>query len=489
MRRMRFRRILSASIFFFLTLLQMIIVSWISISQVPEEDSRIVFTKFLGFYVSINPLGDFNFTAMLVVLTGCLQILLLAFLINAVFSNKNMIQIFPEPKDGPFYSPEEASVVDKTISIVTKVSKKAKIKVSKVFVYRKSVPNAFSLDLLPIPFLRRPYIVLNSNVLEILSEQEIEAVVAHELAHVKHGDSLFRLILSIPRLFLNLAYLFIYLQILTGIQNVIFENFDLFSAIERGIFLVLVYLLVEFITKITLRFLYSANRRAEFLADYFAAQHTGSDILINSLIHLGQRSETMQILSNEIEWLNGLAGEKKPSAEFMGGINQRFPRTQLDEDVARELAPKIFLEEKLNRFVTAYGLEFDQGYTDKLIEQAVPTLLKRRAEYFESLAEEDKESIFTPTELKDKTIDWRTFDSDESYYLEKPEIKNFIIKLLSQPQKMVFEHELLQTPAKDSDHPNFRSRILQIFRIFHLDEYMDILQGLEKREDSSTHIE
>ena len=389
-----------------------------------------------------------------------------------------MIQIYSVPKAGPAYSPEETQLVEKTVSLVTKVSKKVQIKVSKIFIYRKSVPNAFSLDLLPIPFLRRPYIVLNTNVLEILSEQEIEAVVAHELAHVKHGDSLIRLVLSIPRLYLNLAYLFIYLQILTGIQIVIFENFNLYSAIERGIFLLLVYLLIEFITKLTLRFLYSANRRAEFLADYFAAQNTEPDILINSLIHLGQRSETMQILSNEIEWLNSLAGEKKPSTNFMRGINQRFPRTQLNEDIAREIAPKIFLEEKLHRLMTAYDLKFDQRYTDQLIDQAVPALLKKRADYFDTLTDDD-DDILTPSILKDKTIDWRIFDSNDSYYLEIDEIGNFIVRLLSQPHKMVFEHEILQSPKKDSDHPSFRARILHIFEVFHPNEYLGIIQSLK----------
>ncbi len=211
--------------------------------------------------------------------------------------------------------------------------------------------------------------------------------------------------------------------------------------------------------------------------------------MINSLIHLGQRSETMQILSNEIEWLNGLAGEKKPSTKFMRGINQRFPRTQLDEDVARELAPKIFLQEKLNRLMTAYGLKFDQKYMDQLIEQAVPALLKKRADYFESLSEDDMEKRLTPMKLKDKTIDWRTFDSDESYFLELEEIDNFIIRLLSQPDKMVFEHELLQTPAKDRDHPDFRTRILQIYKIFHPEDYLKILQNIGKQKIVSAEVE
>ncbi len=486
-RRIRVYRFFNASVFFLLTLLQMIIVSWISISQIPDEGSDFTFAKILGFYISINPFSELRFTAVLVILTGGLQILLLIFLVNVVFSNKNMIQIFPLPKKGMAHLPEEEKLVNKTINIVSNVAERTKIKVKKIFIYRKSVPNAFSLDLIPIPFLRRPYIVLNTNVLEILSDNEIEAVVAHELAHVKHGDSLFRLILSIPRLFLNLAYLFIYLQVLTGIQNALFETFRLIDAIERTLFLGLIYLVIAILTKFTVRFLYSANRQAEFLSDYFAAQTVGSDILINSLIHLGQRSETMQILSHEIEWLNGLAGEKKPSADFMRNINHRFPRTQLNEDVAREMAPRIFLEEKLHRLMTAYGLKIDLDYRDQLITQAVPSLLEKRTKFFESMVENDE--VLTPTKLKEKTIDWRKFDSDESYYLEAEELDNFIVTLLSHPQKMVFEHEILQTPEKDSDHPSFRTRILQIYKIFHPQNYSKILDEILSEQPDTTNSE
>jgi len=134
--------------------LQIIVVSWISISQVRKSDFYI---KILGFYVSITPFADLRFTALLVLLTAGLQVLLLAFLVNIVFSNKNMVQIFPEPLYGPTHAPEETPLVEKTIELVTKVSRKARIKVKKIFVYRKAVPNAFSLDLSPIPFFRYPY--------------------------------------------------------------------------------------------------------------------------------------------------------------------------------------------------------------------------------------------------------------------------------------------------------------------------------------------
>ncbi|UCG03949.1 MAG: M48 family metalloprotease [Candidatus Heimdallarchaeota archaeon] len=488
--RTRVSRIANAAIFFALALVQIIIVSWISISQEKKTeylDIQWITQRYvLGFYISINPMSDPRFTAILVALTAGLQLLLLAVLVNVVFSNKNMIQIYPEPLYGPAYAPEEAPLVEKTINLVTRVSKEARIKVSRIYVYRKAVPNAFSLDLIPIPFFRKPYLVLNTNVLEILSDREIEAVIAHELAHVKNSDSLIRLILSIPRLFLNLVYLFIYLQIVTGILDALFDTLNLGIAVERIIFLGLVYLILAIVTKITVHFLSSANHQAEYLSDYFAAELVGSDVLINSLIHLGQRSETMQVLSREIEWLSSLSEEKKPSSTFLRKVYQRFPKTQLNEDVAREIAPSLFLEEKFEELVTNYDINLDINARSQLIEAAVPSLLERRAKYFAKVKDEETaEADFAPSVLKEKTIDWRRFDYDASQTLEQEEISSFIATLIAQPDKMVFEHELFQTAEKGSDHPSFRERILTVYRTFHLKEYEELVEQVIKETQNS----
>ncbi|MFW9780105.1 MAG: M48 family metallopeptidase [Candidatus Heimdallarchaeota archaeon] len=490
MNRVRFFRVINAAAFFILTFAQIIIVSWISISQEPKVEpwkplpSLIGIEgnpRILGFFISINPFADLQQTAVLVLLTAGLQLLLLAFLVSIVFSNKNMIQIYPEPLYGPAYAAEEAPTVDRTVQLVSRMAARVNIKVTKIFVYRKAVPNAFSLDLLPIPFFRRPYLVLNTNVLEILSDHEIEAVIAHELAHVSHGDSLVRLVLSIPRLFLNLAYIFIYLQIFTGILNAVFDSFNTLAAIERMLFLALIYLVVAIVTRFTLKFLYAANHQAEYLADFFSAQLVGAEVLINALIHLGQRSEAMQVLTREIEWLESLSYEKKPSVSFTRGIYQRFPKTQLDEDVAREIAPRLFLEEKLDQLVKNYGIELDTEMRDQLIAHAVPTLLQRRAKYFADL--DDQNQDLTPTTLKQKTIDWRHFDSDSNQFLDTEEIEGFIGTLITEREKMVFEHELFQIPEGDEDHPSFRDRILKIFRIYYPDRYQNIVQVSKESDD------
>jgi len=208
--------------------------------------------------------------------------------------------------------------------------------------------------------------------------------------------------------------------------------------------------------------------------------------LINSLIHLGQRSEAMQVLLKEIEWLHSLSSDKKPSMNFIRNIYQRFPKTQLNEDVARDLAPRLFLEEKLQELVKYYDLVLEEGIMSQLVDPAVPLLLEKRKKFFTTLKDEKQE--LKPSVLKEKTIDWRRFDLDANRILEAHEVDMFIESLVMQPDKMVFEHELFLTDDKDRDHPGFRARILNIYRFFHPNKYEQIITKINSQTDKPKEI-
>jgi hypothetical protein len=55
---------------------------------------------------------------------------------------------------------------------------------------------------------------------------------------------------------------------------------------------------------------------------------------------------------------------------------------------------------------------------------------------------------------------------------------------------MVFEHEILGAPEKSSDHPSFRTRILQIYKLFNPDNYSFLLSQIvdEKEEKKEVAI-
>jgi heat shock protein HtpX len=70
--------------------------------------------------------------------------------------------------------------------IVKNLSQKANIPMPKVYIVPQSVPNAFATGRNP----ENAAVAVTEGLLELLSEEEIEGVVAHELSHVKHYDIL-----------------------------------------------------------------------------------------------------------------------------------------------------------------------------------------------------------------------------------------------------------------------------------------------------------
>lgn len=70
--------------------------------------------------------------------------------------------------------------------IVARLSFKARIPMPKVYIINDKVPNAFATGRNP----NNAAVAVTSGLLDILDEDEIEGVIAHELSHVKHYDIL-----------------------------------------------------------------------------------------------------------------------------------------------------------------------------------------------------------------------------------------------------------------------------------------------------------
>ncbi|NHJ39539.1 MAG: M48 family metalloprotease, partial [Asgard group archaeon] len=90
---------------------------------------------------------------------------------------------------------------------VIDLAEEYKIKsVRRVYLTDTSIPNALTIDLIPLPFIRSSWIVLDANLIEILDEREIKAVIVHELGHVKHIDGLINLFRYGMNYFVFIAY-------------------------------------------------------------------------------------------------------------------------------------------------------------------------------------------------------------------------------------------------------------------------------------------
>jgi heat shock protein HtpX len=141
------------------------------------------------FFTIIMALAGVNMLLLpfIVVIFNIVQWLIAPYLIDAMYQVKEV-----KPQDDPALH-----------SMVERLSKKSRIKTPKLMKAKMPIPNAFAYGS-PIAGSK---VAVTTGLLETLETEEVEAVIGHELGHLKHRDVQVMMFVSIlPAIFYYIGY-------------------------------------------------------------------------------------------------------------------------------------------------------------------------------------------------------------------------------------------------------------------------------------------
>jgi heat shock protein HtpX len=194
----------------------------------------------------------------------------------------------------------------KLVEIVTKIAKKANIyNIPEIGIFKSCQPNAFATG----ASKNFALIAVSSTLLQTLSDDEIEAVVAHEMAHILNGDmvtmSLLQGVINAFVMFLSriFAYALANANSRDGKKQESLSSFYLFTFIFEMIFLSLGSILLFFV-----------SRKREYQADKGGALLVGKDKMIKALKALDQSfSLSKEEIKAQKEFAAMMIKQSKPS--------------------------------------------------------------------------------------------------------------------------------------------------------------------------------
>lgn len=114
--------------------------------------------------------------------TGMTFALIMAFGMNFItywFSDKIVLRMYGAKQVTEAEAPE-------LYGIVRRLAQKAELPIPKVYIMDQDQPNAFATGRNP----EHGAVAVTTGIMRILSREELEGVIAHELAHIKHRDIL-----------------------------------------------------------------------------------------------------------------------------------------------------------------------------------------------------------------------------------------------------------------------------------------------------------
>ncbi|MCZ6802267.1 MAG: protease HtpX [Nitrospirae bacterium] len=158
-------------------------------------------------------------------------------------------------------SPAERLVFD----TVHKIAQRLEIKTPEVWIYEAPDPNAFATG----PSKNNSMVAISTGLIQHMKENEVRAVIAHEMGHVYNGDMFTTTVLA------GLMNTFVYF-----ISRMVSRHVAERNAILGFAVFFLLQIVLSFLATIPISWF---SRRREFAADRFAGNTVGKENMISAL--------------------------------------------------------------------------------------------------------------------------------------------------------------------------------------------------------------
>jgi len=158
-------------------------------------------------------------------------------------------------------SPAERLVFD----TVHKIAQRLEIKTPEVWIYEAPDPNAFATG----PSKNNSMVAISTGLIQHMKENEVRAVIAHEMGHVYNGDMFTTTVLA------GLMNTFVYF-----ISRMVSRHVAERNAILGFAVFFLLQIILSFLAMIPISWF---SRRREFAADRFAGNTVGKENMISAL--------------------------------------------------------------------------------------------------------------------------------------------------------------------------------------------------------------
>ncbi len=289
----------------------------------------------------------------------------------------------------------------------------------KVCTMDSPMPNAFGL-------LWRNVICLDRSWLRILDEQELKALIAHELYHLKLKKT--RPMFSHPTMFSFV--IFLQISVLTSVL-LFYDGSDFYFRFMT------LFFIFHWVDMMFLLAPLKSSRAEEHLCDWSAVKYTGILGAINLMLKLGQRYEAINIINETLAEM-----KKKYRIPFSDHV--QLPQ-KIDKNIKRSKIDSEGIRETVRETVDEMAQE--KGWSKAAFNFSIG----------------GGGGIFSGK--KRHKVDWIQYDSHiMDFRLDEKELPQFIEDIKSDKKSFLFDAKLDSYRDSHGTHPTIKQRVLFLWK-------------------------